>query len=186
MRSVACGAPGSKRLVVHPAVARLLEERPDWLEALARQVTAPGTGSLSAGFLSAYAGLVNDELLKIAQSPDTRVRLNVAIVSARVAEGAKNAKLAPLTAALLKDASDGVLWWALRSARAVIPYDNTNQLIPVIVELGRTRPGVITAVYDALAVPQGTGANAAKVLAIAPRTLLIKRYLRTGNSDDAD
>ena len=38
MRSVACGAPGSKRLVVHPAVASLLEERPDWLEALARQV----------------------------------------------------------------------------------------------------------------------------------------------------
>jgi ribonuclease G len=38
LRKVAMDAPGAKRLVAHPALVALLESRPDWRDALARQV----------------------------------------------------------------------------------------------------------------------------------------------------
>lgn len=41
LRRTAFEPPGGKRLVAHPAVAALLEARPDWLEELSRQVGGP-------------------------------------------------------------------------------------------------------------------------------------------------
>jgi hypothetical protein len=38
LRRAAFEPPGSKRLVAHPAIVALLEARPDWLEAVSRQV----------------------------------------------------------------------------------------------------------------------------------------------------
>ena len=38
LRRAALEGPGAKRLVAHPAITSALEERPDWTEALARQV----------------------------------------------------------------------------------------------------------------------------------------------------
>lgn len=38
LRRAGFEAPGAKRLVVHPAVAAVLDEHPDWLEALGRQL----------------------------------------------------------------------------------------------------------------------------------------------------
>jgi ribonuclease G len=38
LRRAAFEPPGAKQLVVHPAIALLLETRPDWLDALARQL----------------------------------------------------------------------------------------------------------------------------------------------------
>ena len=38
LRRAALERPGAKRLVAHPAVVAVLESRPDWLDALARQV----------------------------------------------------------------------------------------------------------------------------------------------------
>ena len=38
LRRTAFERPGAKRLVAHPAVAKLLEAHPDWLDALARQL----------------------------------------------------------------------------------------------------------------------------------------------------
>ncbi len=128
-------------------------------EALVASVAPPaGGGQVSAAFLSAFAGLVNDELMKLASNPDTRVRLNVAIVAAKVAEGAKNTKLQPLVQAMLKDPSDAVVWWTLRAARAILPYVLANPggasdpMLATIIQIGQTRPGVIQTVYEALAI----------------------------------
>jgi Ribonuclease G/E len=38
LRRTACGPPGTKRIVAHPAVIAVLEAQPDWTEALSRQV----------------------------------------------------------------------------------------------------------------------------------------------------
>jgi ribonuclease G len=38
LRQVALEPPGAKRLTAHPAVVSVLENRPDWLEALSRQI----------------------------------------------------------------------------------------------------------------------------------------------------
>jgi hypothetical protein len=38
LRSAASERPGPKRLVVHPAVAKILDSHPEWLDALARQL----------------------------------------------------------------------------------------------------------------------------------------------------
>ena len=38
LRRAATEKPGAKRLVAHPAVIAVLEQRPDWLDALARQI----------------------------------------------------------------------------------------------------------------------------------------------------
>ncbi len=41
LRRIAFEPPGPKRIVAHPAVIAVLEARPDWLDALARQVGGP-------------------------------------------------------------------------------------------------------------------------------------------------
>jgi ribonuclease G len=41
MRRAARGSPGAKRLVAHPAVVRLLHDRPAWIDALSRHVGGP-------------------------------------------------------------------------------------------------------------------------------------------------
>lgn len=135
-------------------------------EDLVSEVAPPaGGGKLSPAFQASYAGLLNDQLLKLSHSKDTRVRLNAAIVAAKVAEGAQNAALAPAVTALVSDPSDAVAWWALRAAKSVIPHDN-GQLVLVIVQIGQTRPGVAHAAYDALAIAHAAipGANTARVL----------------------
>jgi hypothetical protein len=127
-------------------------------EDLVRQV-GPGAGGAapSRAFLTDYATRLNTALLPLAQSKDTRVRLNTAIVSAKVAQGAKAPQLLPVTLALLKDASDGVMLWALRGAAALLPAGGAEELLPVIVQTGQTRPRVIGEVYAALAVPGADG-----------------------------
>jgi hypothetical protein len=123
-------------------------------EDLVRQVSpGAGGGAPTRAFLTDYATRLNAALLPLAQSKDTRVRLNTAIVAAKVAQGAKAPQLLPVTQALLKDASDGVMLWALRGAAALLPAGGAEPLLPVVVQIGQTRPRVIGQVYDTLAVP---------------------------------
>ena len=135
-------------------------------EDLVRQVgpTAGGAAPTRA-FLTDYATRLNAALLPLAQSKDTRVRLNTAIVAAKVAQGAKAAQLLPVTQALLKDASDGVMLWALRGAAALLPAGGADALLPVVVQTGQTRQRVIGEVYAALAVP---GADAKTLGVVVP------------------
>ncbi len=119
----------------------------------------------SPQFLASYAGILNNELAKVVQHKDARVRLNIAIVAAKVAQGAKNAALLPVTQTLLKDTNDGVVLWALRAAGSVLPASiiggGGDAVLPVVVQIGQNRPSVIAEVYRALARPNPD----AKVLA---------------------
>lgn len=72
-------------------------------------------------FLDMYAASINDHLLPLTTNQDARIRLNAAIVAARIAAKAGNGRLAPLTLALLKDSSDGVVLWGLQTAKYVVP-----------------------------------------------------------------
>lgn len=151
------------------------------------------TVALSNAFLTAYTKVVNDELAKLTQNESARVRLNTAIIAARVAEGAKNAGLQPLTLTLLNDSSDAVVWWALRAARAILPHtlanppNANNALLTAVVQLGEKRAKVIAAVYDALAIDQSStpAPQRTKVLAVtvpALHTVLrgrVNQYLQT-------
>ena len=126
-------------------------------EDLVRQVNAGAGGQApTPAFMTDYARRLNAALLPLAQSQDIRVRLNAAIVAARVSQGAGNAMLLSTTQALLKDASDAVVLWALRGAQAILPSSiqgGADQLVPAIIPIGQTRPHVINGVYDALTIP---------------------------------
>jgi hypothetical protein len=73
------------------------------------------------GFLDVYADSVNKALLPLTTNKDARIRLNAAIVAARIAAKAGNGRLAPVTRACLKDNSDAVVLWGLQSAKYVVP-----------------------------------------------------------------
>ena len=125
-------------------------------EDLIRQVGPSTAGPPTPSFLSDYGRRLNAALLPLAQSNDIRVRLNAAIVAARVSQGAGNAMLLPTTQALLKDASDAVALWATRAAQAILPSSiqgGADQLVPALIAIGQTRPRVINGVYDALTIP---------------------------------
>jgi hypothetical protein len=152
-------------------------------EALTKQIAPLAAGGvLSAQFLETYAGVVNSELLKLSQSKDARVRLNAAIIAAKVAEGAKNARLQPAVMALLKDPSDAVVWWALRGAKHVLPYSLAGSdgaaLVAAIVQIGQSRSGVMQGVYDALAIEGLPSTQTTRVLQVtvpALQTILKSR-----------
>jgi hypothetical protein len=139
----------------------------------------------SPAFLNAFAQALNTELLKLAQSPDARTRLNAAIVAARLAEAAAKdpasraggASLVPLTQALLNDKSDGVVLWGLKAARFVLPAaiaaktPGADQLAATIVKIGQARPSVVGDVYDALAISLAPGTDPKPVLGITVPSL---------------
>jgi hypothetical protein len=126
-------------------------------EDLIRQVGPGADGKPpTPAFMTDYARRLNGALVPLAQSQDIRVRLNAAIVAARVSQGAGNAMLLPATQALLKDASDAVVLWSLRAAQAILPSSiqgGADQLVPAIIPIGQMRPHVINGVYEALAIP---------------------------------
>ena len=126
-----------------------------------------GLNPPSAAFADFYCGELTNQLVPLTSNSDPRVRLNIAIITARVAERAQDAsgRLAPLIVAELKDTNAGVMLWAMRAARNTIaPILNVkganNSLVPAILAAAKsTNSGaVIGAAYDALA---ATGPNPA-------------------------
>lgn len=120
-------------------------------------------------FLDAYARVLNNSMETATKSQDPRVRLNAAIVTARVAENSNAAslRLLPTTLALLGDSSDATLLWAAKAAKAILPSAlqggggggngaaanaPATPLIAALVKIGKTsRAGtVVQSVYDAL------------------------------------
>lgn len=87
-------------------------------DALTKSANIVGT---TPAFYDQYADALNGKILAIANNKDARVRLNAAIVIAKVAAKAGNARLAPAADALLKDTCDGVVLWALQAAKHVVP-----------------------------------------------------------------
>lgn len=148
-------------------------------EALVAEVQTMQGQSLSAAFLDAYANVVNQRLQAILQTnPDVKLRLNVAIVAAKVAEKAGNIRLVPVVLDLLKDKNEGVVVWGMRAGKGVAFWEITGRvaanqksvLAPAVVAAAQRFPAsgaVAQAAYDALAVapsgPNGAGVVAAVV-----------------------
>jgi hypothetical protein len=89
-------------------------------EALILEVNAPGA---SGQFFDTYAQEINAQLKPLATNPDPKIRLNVAIVVARIAEKVDldSTRLFDVTDMLLNDKSVAVVDWALKAARYVLP-----------------------------------------------------------------
>ncbi|MBV8780548.1 MAG: hypothetical protein JO353_04060 [Phycisphaerae bacterium] len=116
-------------------------------------------GTPSASFSDVYCGELANLLMPLARNPSPRVRLNAAIITARVAERAADAsaRLAPLIIAQLKDENMGVVLWAMRAAHFVLPpvvnlQGKTNTIIPAMVAAAEhsNSGAVVGAAYDAL------------------------------------
>lgn len=104
-------------------------------------------GGPSGPFLSVYAQQIDDALAPAARNPDPRVRLNAAIVVARVARESGSPDLEEAIAALLADESPGVALWGVKAAAAVLPSIRGNrvlvgqdELTPAVVEAVRKHP----------------------------------------------
>ncbi len=83
-------------------------------------IDAAGPGATPA-FLAAYAGLLNTSLAPALNHASEHVRLNAAIVVARVAERSNNGALSAATLTLLNDKSQNVVLWGVKAARWIIP-----------------------------------------------------------------
>jgi hypothetical protein len=116
-------------------------------DALINNQIKEGTSTASPAFLDAYADALNRELLPLAQEKNVAVRLNAAIVAARVAQLANNARLADAITAFAKDKSEPVALWGIRGARWVIPAllrgpfaNPKHALIATVVDAVKSHP----------------------------------------------
>ena len=125
-------------------------------DTLAGEVNAPESKPFSPQFVDAYAQALDQALLPLTDSQDVRVRLNVAIIVARVGEKVDSARLENITEKLLQDKSPAVLIWALKAARVelpavlqVAPPANQQKFIAAI-KSHADDPQLLPLVYDAL------------------------------------
>jgi hypothetical protein len=80
------------------------------------------SGQTSGIFQDLYALALNAALkAQIATDPNMRVRLNGAIVAAKVAEKVNNARLADVVVVFLNDNNEAVVLWGIKAARFIIP-----------------------------------------------------------------
>lgn len=98
-------------------------------EAIATEISLGPFSASSPDYLDTYADLLNASLVELARNPSMRVRLNAAIVAARVAEKAENSRLRDAAALFIKDQSDPVILWGIKAARWLIPQVLRNPLI---------------------------------------------------------
>jgi hypothetical protein len=120
----------------------------------------PGQPALSAQFLDVYAEVLSAQLKDAAAAKKPQVRLNVAVLVARVAEKVNNGQLAPIVIVLLNDANEGVVLWAVKACRFLVPPILSNpanakndKLLPALVTVAKknAKSGPITqAAYEAM------------------------------------
>lgn len=146
-----------------------------------------------ASYMDQYADVLNASLKPLATNEDWVIRMNAAIVAAKVAEKADNVRLLDVTQALLSDKTEGVQLWALRAGKSVLPAvlrtpgaAKNDKLIPAIVAVARQRKsGAIAGeAYTALSLdynkPEKFKSIPAAVktemaAAVAPQILVIMR-----------
>src|SRR5262245_16658378 len=140
-------------------------------EALVLAVTqvTPTQPAPSAQFLDVFANVLNETLLAEVKGKRPQVRLNIAVLVARVAEKANNPQLMPVTIVLLEDENQGVALWAVKATKFLIPpvlsnavLAKDNKLIPALVAAAKkhiNRGPIVQAAYDALKISKD-GPNA--------------------------
>jgi hypothetical protein len=116
---------GTIRLFISAQVAKLTGDKPaaqaEAREALVNEASGIGAATSSAAYQDAYCALLNDALVQLAASPSPKVRLNAAIVAARVTDRVNSAKLEPAILKFLQDKSPSVFLWGVKAARQAIP-----------------------------------------------------------------
>jgi hypothetical protein len=150
-------------------------------DALITEVNAPGNQPYSGVFLDVYAQELNTQLMPLTDNKDTRVRLNVAIIVAKVGEKVDSTRLFDITEKLLQDKSPAVVNWALKAAKVVLPpllqagmQANATKLTTAI-KAHADDAQLLPLVYDALAIRFDAKAAAPNrdkmVVAVVPQML---------------
>lgn len=96
-------------------------------------------------FFDQYADSLNASLLPLAKNTNVRVRLNAAIVAARVAAKVGNGRLASTALAFVQDKSDAVVLWGIKAADYIVPPLVSSASIDMANRLGKA---VVTAAKD--------------------------------------
>jgi hypothetical protein len=118
----------------------------------------------SAAFLDAYADVLAEKLDPLATNPDPRIRLNVAVITAKVGEKANNQRLMPIVVKQLADDNEGVVIWAVKASKYIIPSllnssttAHSNLLVPALAEAAKAhiKSGqIVQSAYDSLRIEQ--------------------------------
>ncbi|HEY8667980.1 MAG TPA: hypothetical protein VIL86_15115 [Tepidisphaeraceae bacterium] len=82
-------------------------------------------------YLGPYANAVNDAIKPLKDHKDLRVRLNAAIVVARVAQAAKNTRLMECSQAFMQDGEEAVVLWGIKAAKYIIPQVLNNPMLAI-------------------------------------------------------
>jgi len=110
-------------------------------------------------FLAAYCAEFAGQARPLFQSENMAVRLNAAIILAKLAERSQTQQLLEPTLAVLNDSADPVVLWGLKSAKAILPVvlgapglPKASELIPKVVDVAVRRQSgyVVQDAYDAL------------------------------------
>lgn len=124
----------------------------------ARDLLIKKVSGESAAFADIYGQAVNDAMLELSGNAEFRVRLNAAIVVARVAEKTKSLRLKPVALKFLQDHAAPVVLWGVKAHAALIPAQLRTQIVPneplisnlpVAVEDNLSAP-IVQAAYEAL------------------------------------
>jgi hypothetical protein len=114
------------RTFISNEIQRLTDSNPD-VQKGARETLVEGAkngaNEISPAYAAKYADLINGAVLNLLTgSKDIRVRLNAAIVTSRVADATKSARLEKVTLTLLdpKETEDMHLW-GLKTAKGILP-----------------------------------------------------------------
>ncbi len=128
-------------------------------EALSTEVQAPPANNATVGYMDVYAELLNKHIAALAKHPSMLVRLNAAIVTARVAKQAQNWRLGDAALAFMNDDTEPVAIWGLRAGQFTLPSlvrppplhkdILTPAILPVVKKFPRSGP-IIEDAYDAL------------------------------------
>lgn len=131
-------------------------------DALAQKVT---TGNPSQAFVDVYIESAVPELTKLLADAKLETRLNAAIVSFRLSEKDRNAKLAPVAIAAMGDKQLPVILWGAKSAAQILPgallAQAGNAPLPLLAKINETAAAhvndmVAVEAYDALTLTTGS------------------------------
>ena len=119
----------------------------------------PAAGQVpSPAYFDAYTQSVDKAVTPLAANPDMRVRLNAAIVIARVAEKANNDRLATAAIKFMNDKQPAVALWGVKAARPMLPAvlslaGGQKPLAPALAQTVQRHAllsSIISEVYEAL------------------------------------
>ncbi len=152
---------------------------------------APGTaGGYSPQYLDAFAASVDQQIVAALKTkPSLEVRLNLAVLAAKLASNTSSFQLVNAAQALLQDDAEAVALWGMRAAKNVLPYviavAPNSKLLPMMVDVSLKFPGpVLVEGYQGLtmdqlniAIPKNAVQFQVQIKAVVPlvQTLLSKR-----------